>query len=299
MAKKKSAPPHPADRPASWVEETLATAERRLAVRLTLYDMTGLFHDEAGYSLLGPMRASHRRWVVCGVGRLATRCEAHCRGRVNAQAGRQEEPFVHVCWKGLAEIVVPLWWRGRRQATLFAGSWRPAQVRRGAPPRGQPDRFSKAYAELPILDETTAAELGGLLSLLGQGILARLDEERLGRAASRPLSREEIIQRFLRYRAGETVHLEDLAEELHLTTSRTSHLVKELCGESFQELLKNERLRRAKALLLSTDLTGREIAARVGLPNEYHFNRLFRASFGLPPGQFRRRATSGRTGGAE
>jgi two-component system response regulator YesN len=58
-------------------------------------------------------------------------------------------------------------------------------------------------------------------------------------------------------------------------------------GRPFQELLIEERINRARTLLLSTDLTAGQVARRVGMPNEYHFNRTFKRLVGVPPGQFR------------
>jgi AraC-like DNA-binding protein len=91
----------------------------------------------------------------------------------------------------------------------------------------------------------------------------------------------------MRYRSSEPVRLADLADELHLSESRTSHAVSEMFGIPFQNLLLQQRINGAKTLLLNTDLTVGEIARRVGMRNEYHFNRSFRRAVGLPPGRFR------------
>jgi two-component system response regulator YesN len=100
--------------------------------------------------------------------------------------------------------------------------------------------------------------------------------------------RNGAIRNYIYKNASTHASLEDLAGELNLSVSRASHLVKELFGSSFQELLLNERINRAKNLLLSTGDSVKEIAVRIGLPDEYYFNRIFKKQTGLPPGKFRR-----------
>jgi AraC-like DNA-binding protein len=268
----------------SWVEQLLTAAEERLGVRLTCYDLTGLLHDGKGKSLLPSHWQTHRKIPVCGLGFVPSRCMAHCHGSVIGDATRRGEPFRHRCWKGLEEIVIPLVWRGEVRALLMAGSWR--KDKRPVGSRIMPARWSEEFNKLELLTETLEQELRTLLLALGQGMLARMESESLD--ARRPGTRRQAIMQFLRYHACGDITLEMLATSLHLTPSRASHLVRELCGASFQELVREERMRRARVLLLSTDLTVGEIATRVGMENEYHFNRAFRRAHGLPPGKFRK-----------
>jgi YesN/AraC family two-component response regulator len=96
------------------------------------------------------------------------------------------------------------------------------------------------------------------------------------------------ISRFIHQNVHSKPKLADLALEISLSPSRASHLVKELFGKSFTELVMEERVRRAKTLLLSTDDSLGEIAANIGIPDEYHFNKFFKKNTGTPPGRFRK-----------
>ena len=100
--------------------------------------------------------------------------------------------------------------------------------------------------------------------------------------------RQILIQEFLRRHAHEAVSLKDLGMELSLSPDRVRHLVRELCGKSFRELLEEERMLRAKALLLGTDRKLADVSESVGYPNEYCFNRAFVRHYGVPPGRFRK-----------
>ncbi|GAB4169233.1 MAG: hypothetical protein Fur0032_07730 [Terrimicrobiaceae bacterium] len=54
-------------------------------------------------------------------------------------------------------------------------------------------------------------------------------------------------------------------------------------GKSLQQL----RMAEACRLLVESSLQIKEIAVRVGLPDEYYFSRRFRAETGLPPSRYR------------
>ena len=139
--------------------------------------------------------------------------------------------------------------------------------------------------QLDPFDPERGRRLGRTLSALAHGLLMQFEQMQQDAPPAR--TRMAQVRRFLRYRAGEEVRLADLAAELHLSESRTSHVVSEMFGRPFQELLREERISRARTLLLSTDLTAGQVARRVGMPNEYHFNRTFKRLVGVPPGQFR------------
>ncbi len=84
------------------------------------------------------------------------------------------------------------------------------------------------------------------------------------------------------------ITLETLAEQFHLSTPYLSKYIKEKVGTTFQELVKEERMRKAKTLLRQTNKTVDAIAADVGYENVEHFNRLFKRSYGMTPVQYRK-----------
>ena len=61
----------------------------------------------------------------------------------------------------------------------------------------------------------------------------------------------------------------------------------EQTGTSPSRYLNDLRMRQAKKLLMDTSLTVREIAARVGYPDPFHFSRNFRNTVGCSPARFR------------
>ncbi len=84
------------------------------------------------------------------------------------------------------------------------------------------------------------------------------------------------------------VTLDALSEHFHLSKPYLSKYIKEKAGKTFQEVVKEERMKKAKNMLKQTNSTVETIAANVGYENVEHFNRLFKRSFGVTPVQYRK-----------
>lgn len=83
------------------------------------------------------------------------------------------------------------------------------------------------------------------------------------------------------------VTLDDLAEKFYLSKPYISKYIKEKSGMTFGELVKKIRMKKAKALLKSSNMTVENIALTVGYQNVEHFNRLFKKAYQMTPMQFR------------
>ncbi len=90
----------------------------------------------------------------------------------------------------------------------------------------------------------------------------------------------------------ENVTLDTLSEAFHLSTPYLSKYIREKSGLTFQELVRKERMRKARALLRETNQTIETIAAEVGYENVEHFNRLFKKNYGITPVQYRRQESN-------
>jgi len=84
------------------------------------------------------------------------------------------------------------------------------------------------------------------------------------------------------------VTLDTLSEAFHLSNPYLSKYIKEKAGMTFQEVVREERMKRAKNMLRETSQTVETIAANVGYENVEHFNRLFKKAYGMTPMQYKR-----------
>lgn len=83
------------------------------------------------------------------------------------------------------------------------------------------------------------------------------------------------------------ITLDDLAEKFFLSKPYLSKYIKEKSGMTFGDLVKKIRMKKAKALLKSSNMTVENIALSVGYQNVEHFNRLFKKAYDMTPMQFR------------
>ncbi len=270
----------------SPVEKALLALEAELGVKLTVHDLEGVFHDAGGNPLLAPGRQTHR-WNPLCLNIDRERCVAHCMMKVNALTSECSEDFLlERCPFGLVEMILPVR-RGRLHlATISAGVWRPEGAEDAPACFAKSKSLSESYRKLGVLDAVRAERLGAILSSFGRGLVSLV--ESLQKIEEEPGSRKEEIFRFVAMNASSQISTCDLAEKLHLSSSRAGHLVSELFGVSFAELVLQERMKRAKALLRSTDFRMGEIAAKTGFGSECHFSRAFRKAAGMTPGECRR-----------
>ncbi|MFJ9863964.1 helix-turn-helix domain-containing protein [Streptomyces sp. NPDC101165] len=78
-----------------------------------------------------------------------------------------------------------------------------------------------------------------------------------------------------------------LAGSVALSPSRFAHLFTLRTGRPPMRALREARLRHAARLLEATDLTVERVAAASGFPSAFHFSRVFRRRYGVPPGAYR------------
>ena len=85
----------------------------------------------------------------------------------------------------------------------------------------------------------------------------------------------------------QTVTLESMAEEFHLSTPYISKYIKDKSGKTFGAHVAHVRLKRAKTLLKNGNMTVENISYAVGYPNVEHFIRVFKKEFDMTPTQYR------------
>ena len=85
------------------------------------------------------------------------------------------------------------------------------------------------------------------------------------------------------------VTLDDLSEKFFLSKPYLSKYIKEKSGMTFGDILKKVRMKKARAMLRSSNATVESIAESVGYQNVEHFNRIFKKMYQITPVQFRNR----------
>jgi AraC family transcriptional regulator, arabinose operon regulatory protein len=166
--------------------------------------------------------------------------------------------------------------RGRIEAAfarMLADARGPAE---GTPP--EPDPVAVAHGSL-------ARELA--LCALEEVVLLSAGDARTPSPAPDADARVRRAEELIAADPGAPHTVRSLAEGVALSPSRFAHLFTLRTGRSPMRALREARLRHAARLLEVTDLTVERVAAASGFSSPFHFSRVFRERYGVPPGAYR------------
>ena len=119
----------------------------------------------------------------------------------------------------------------------------------------------------------------------------KLDKERKQQQVHELVEQAEFsdLEQAIHDRLTDTeLSLKSLAFQLGFSSSYLSVLIKKELGLPFQDYLIQERMKKAKLLLLTTDLKVYEIAEQVGFEDMNYFSQRFKQVVGVTPRQFKR-----------
>ena len=135
-----------------------------------------------------------------------------------------------------------------------------------------------------VLRATRGEELAGVIIAaavsLAETVAAGQTTRRSGLAAR--------AAAYLEAHFPEQISLTDMAGELHISPFYLSHVFRQTMGVTFSEYLTGVRIKEAKRLLTTTNLTVGEIAARVGYREANYFGRVFKKTTGRTPVAWRK-----------
>lgn len=157
----------------------------------------------------------------------------------------------------------------------------------------------RAADELPVQNLVEnivfhALEGGGEARAVSQTTMGLLFLELLGHtdklsAENADAYEQNVVMRVLRYIEDNyaTATLTEIAEKTKQSLSRLSKLVAAVTGQTFQDLLRQKRMRVAENLLAATTVPVTDIILGVGYENTSYFHRIFREKHGVSPREFR------------
>ena len=116
------------------------------------------------------------------------------------------------------------------------------------------------------------------------GDLSACIAERKKKIVTSPI---ELAVRYVEEHFAETITLNMMAEIVYLSPSYLSSLFKSKQGKSFIDFLTEERIKKAKNMLICSDDKIQVISDSTGFTNIRHFNRVFKTLTNLTPTEFR------------
>ena len=105
-----------------------------------------------------------------------------------------------------------------------------------------------------------------------------------------------LIKQALEYiekNVGKDISLNEISEQLNISSYYFSKLFKEEAGEGFVEYLTKTRVEKAKDMLKDPSRSIKEVGSECGYSDPNYFSRIFKKSTGMTPTEYRERAGSG------
>lgn len=96
------------------------------------------------------------------------------------------------------------------------------------------------------------------------------------------------LRSYIRNNVGEHLTVDTLAEQVSMSKFHFIRYYRKLSGTTPMQDVRRIRLEEARYLITTTDHPLKAVASRVGIGDESHMSKLFRAHFGVSPGYFRR-----------
>ncbi len=100
----------------------------------------------------------------------------------------------------------------------------------------------------------------------------------------------ENIKSYISANSEFNIEISHIAKIFHYNEKYLGRLFKKTTSQSINDYINDERLLKAKHLILNTDEKLIDISLNVGFKNVTYFNRLFKKKFGITPTQFRKGA---------
>jgi len=141
-----------------------------------------------------------------------------------------------------------------------------------------PERANRLF-----MDHIAAALLAHMVQAYGGSATAPL----MVRGGLAPWQVRRAKEMLMAHLDGE-ITLEELAGECELSRSHFARAFRKTTGQPPHRWLLEQRIERAKDMLLKSDLPLAEIADICGFSDQSHFTRVFAGALGVPPGEWRR-----------
>jgi len=212
----------------------------------------------------------------------AAACRRHDLLSADHWAGRAPDAMeAGICHAGVLELRAPVFDQGKYLGTLFIGV---GQGRETSPVK----ELARAWKTLPAAVDEQAMRETARLARRGIRLLAAarsLEVEHPARGSANDPVREVLLLLYRNARAD--YRIDDLAQRVHLSSSRLVHAVRERTGEPFRVIRERAVMRRAARLLLSSDASAARIADLLGFASPAYFSTAFKRATGRSPSEFR------------
>lgn len=146
------------------------------------------------------------------------------------------------------------------------------------------DCMEKMYAEIQNTTISFELLLGYFYQLFG---IIKKGNLNSNMQTNEPAYYFKSTKRFIEHNLRLPLKVQDLADNLGLSTSQTYRIIKKECGLSPHELIEQIKMKKACDMLQKTNISIQEISLLLGYEYVSHFFLVFKKNTGFTPGEYR------------
>ena len=221
------------------------------------------------------------------------RCFA-CDRQAFAHICKTKRTYIYTCYEGFTEALIPILYEDSVAYVLMVGRVRNAAITDATFERivtnyvpteqleQERDVLREAFAEIPRIDPHLFESYVYFLELCAQSIY----EHRYVRMVEKSIV--ENFKDYVHENLFNMISIWDAASALSISTSHLSRLLTRDLGMSFTEYVTEQKIEKAKELLLTEDSSVSEIAYLLQFQDPNYFMRVFKKKTGLTCTAFRK-----------
>ena len=161
------------------LSEKINLLEKQLDIHLTIHDLRGILSLDMRDHIL-PGRRWHR-CPYCWEGRFendfwSVSCTNDCMKLPHLRSQRDPSPYWKKCWKGVWELVVPIFRNGQIMLLLYAGVFRDEKPSLPPEVKALPEFHRQYYRSLPLKKSVDTVQMITMLEFFGSALLLDPDK---------------------------------------------------------------------------------------------------------------------------
>ena len=202
-----------------------------------------------------------------------------------------KKPYLYHCHMGLVEIASPIMYGDTLLGYILIGQFTDnpdkEQIRRNVMKAAKQYRFSaseplKELDNIVYLDSQYTTALTQLIEMCSNYIwlnrIVKVNNSDLG----------QDIRLYIATHLTENLSVDTICSKYNISPSGLYQLFQKVFGCGVVKIIREERIKRAKELLLDSNFSISDIASQVGILDANYFIRVFKAETGMTPGEYRK-----------
>ena len=201
---------------------------------------------------------------------------------------KTRKPYIYKCHLGAVEAIAPIYAADINVGYLMFGQIRSGERESIVKAAQTSNALYGTNLTEDMIDEMTEAEENFIDSAVNMMTLCAsyLYANEIIRANPNILA--EQIREYVRDNLDTDLTLNSICNRFYISRTKLYQLSKKFFGIGISDYIRKERVNEAKRLLRSNTLSISEVAAKVGILDDNYFIRIFKASEGITPLQYRK-----------